>query len=193
MEEKGLWQQEGSIYMARCPKCGRENYTPNVLTGICAWCGYNANKHAEELGFNNTRIASNMDEKEQKLRELLKNLGKLVPTLLVVGITADKHGALFMGSPEENDEKRAEDVATSVAMMMEYNAGARQILLAAVSHFLQQDPDYQRQMREALDIMERNSITITTTVQDVRGTVLEEHIKELEKEYDEHKRTHQPE
>ena len=57
MEEKGLWQQEGSIYMARCPKCGRENYTPNVLTGICAWCGYNANKHAEELGFNNTRIS----------------------------------------------------------------------------------------------------------------------------------------
>ncbi len=47
-----------------------------------------------------------MDEKEQKLRESLKNLGKLVPTLLVVGMTADKHGALLMCSPEEEDEKR---------------------------------------------------------------------------------------
>lgn len=56
MEEKGfMWQHEGRIYMVRCPKCGRENYAPNVATGICTWCGYDANKHAEELGFNNTK------------------------------------------------------------------------------------------------------------------------------------------
>ena len=54
-----------------------------------------------------------MDEKEQKLRELLENLGKLVPTLLVIGMTADKHGALLMGSPEEEDEKRRIDCAPS--------------------------------------------------------------------------------
>ena len=26
-----------------------------LATGICTWCGYDANKHAEELGFNNTK------------------------------------------------------------------------------------------------------------------------------------------
>lgn len=30
------------IMMLRCPKCGRENYVFNVMTGICTWCGYDA-------------------------------------------------------------------------------------------------------------------------------------------------------
>lgn len=132
-------------------------------------------------------------EKNEKLNDLLKQVVEIVPTMLFIGTTADKHGALFMTSPEKTSEKRAEDVAVSVAMMMEYNPDTRQILLAAVSHFMQHKPDYRRQMREALDIMERNSITLTTTVQDIRGTGLEGIFNELENEYDEYKRTHQPE
>lgn len=34
----------GHLNMYRCPKCKRENYILNVTSGICTWCGYNANK-----------------------------------------------------------------------------------------------------------------------------------------------------
>lgn len=30
--------------LIRCPKCGRENYSMNVASGICTWCGYDGNK-----------------------------------------------------------------------------------------------------------------------------------------------------
>lgn len=52
---QGIFKDNGRIYLVYCPKCGRENYAPNVASGICTWCGYDANKHAEELGFNNTK------------------------------------------------------------------------------------------------------------------------------------------
>ena len=26
--------------LIRCPECGRENWSPAVASGICAWCGY---------------------------------------------------------------------------------------------------------------------------------------------------------
>lgn len=29
----------GQIFLVRCPKCQRENYIPNVASGICTWCG----------------------------------------------------------------------------------------------------------------------------------------------------------
>lgn len=31
------------IYLVRCYHCGRENWSPSVASGICAWCGYDAN------------------------------------------------------------------------------------------------------------------------------------------------------
>jgi len=34
-----------NIRLQRCPKCERENYAPNVMSGICAWCGFDANDH----------------------------------------------------------------------------------------------------------------------------------------------------
>ena len=34
----------GKWALIRCPECDLENYAPNVLSGICAWCGYDANK-----------------------------------------------------------------------------------------------------------------------------------------------------
>jgi ribosomal protein L37E len=33
--------------LIRCPVCGRENYAPNVATGICTWCNY---KKGEGVG-----------------------------------------------------------------------------------------------------------------------------------------------
>ena len=38
---------KGNVYLVRCPKCGRENYALNVATGVCTWCGYNANDDDE--------------------------------------------------------------------------------------------------------------------------------------------------
>lgn len=44
--ETGEFPKTGKIYMIRCYKCGRENYTMMVATGRCAWCGYDANGDA---------------------------------------------------------------------------------------------------------------------------------------------------
>jgi ribosomal protein L37E len=37
------------VYLTRCPKCGLENYSLNVPSGICSWCGYDGNKDEESL------------------------------------------------------------------------------------------------------------------------------------------------
>lgn len=43
------FEANGKTYLVRCPKCERENYAMSVSSGICAWCGYNANKeHNDE-------------------------------------------------------------------------------------------------------------------------------------------------
>ncbi len=107
-----------------------------------------------------------MDKKEQKLRELLENLCEQVPTLLVIGMTADKHSALLMGSPEEDYEKREIDLCVAIAMMMEQKQELREVIFSAVSWFMQENPKYRDAMRLAL--------------------------KKLE-ELDEHQRTAQPE
>lgn len=41
--KNGVMQEsDGTLLLVRCPKCGRENYAPNVVLGICTWCGFNA-------------------------------------------------------------------------------------------------------------------------------------------------------
>ena len=30
-----------TILLIRCPKCGKENWAPQVASGYCAWCGFN--------------------------------------------------------------------------------------------------------------------------------------------------------
>ena len=32
---------DGTILLIRCPKCGKENWAPQVASGNCAWCGFN--------------------------------------------------------------------------------------------------------------------------------------------------------
>jgi hypothetical protein len=39
----------GRLYLTRCPKCLLENYSLNVSSGICTWCGYDGNKDEEKL------------------------------------------------------------------------------------------------------------------------------------------------
>ncbi len=40
--------EHGRICLVRCPKCKRENYAMNVMSGICTWCGFDANADKEE-------------------------------------------------------------------------------------------------------------------------------------------------
>lgn len=42
----GYKTKEGKICMVRCFSCGKENYAMTVSSGICAWCGYDANREA---------------------------------------------------------------------------------------------------------------------------------------------------
>ena len=38
------FREKGKLYLMRCFKCdpkhGKENWTPAVATGKCAWCGW---------------------------------------------------------------------------------------------------------------------------------------------------------
>lgn len=38
------YQETKELLLLRCPKCGKENYAMNVLSGICTWCGYDAHE-----------------------------------------------------------------------------------------------------------------------------------------------------
>ena len=42
MEENFLGDN-GKFYLVRCPKCKRENWSGAVSSGVCAWCGFDAN------------------------------------------------------------------------------------------------------------------------------------------------------
>lgn len=44
MKHKTFKTKEGTLALVRC---GRENYTMNVLSGICAWCGLDVNEEDE--------------------------------------------------------------------------------------------------------------------------------------------------
>lgn len=41
--EGHVFFDRGQAFLVRCPKCGRENYSMAVATGVCCWCGYDAN------------------------------------------------------------------------------------------------------------------------------------------------------
>jgi ribosomal protein L37E len=34
--------------LVRCPECHKENYALSVLSGICAWCGFNINEKKDD-------------------------------------------------------------------------------------------------------------------------------------------------
>lgn len=37
-------KKDGTLALEKCPKCHKENYAMNVLSGICTWCGFDVNK-----------------------------------------------------------------------------------------------------------------------------------------------------
>ena len=90
-------------------------------------------------------------EKNEKLNDLLKQVVEIVPTMLFIGATADKQGALLMFSPEETNEKRMIDLAAAIAMMMEQQQTLRELLFYAVSWYMQENPKSQEAMQLALD------------------------------------------
>ena len=32
--------ENGKLFLVRCPECCNENYAPAVATGQCVWCGW---------------------------------------------------------------------------------------------------------------------------------------------------------
>lgn len=38
----------GKICLVRCTECDMENYAPAVMSGICVWCEFDANKEVED-------------------------------------------------------------------------------------------------------------------------------------------------
>ncbi len=44
----GYINDDFKICMIRCFECGKENYIPAVASGMCAWCGHDANKEADD-------------------------------------------------------------------------------------------------------------------------------------------------
>jgi len=36
-----IGKKDGQIGLTRCPICGLKNYAFSVLSGKCAWCGFN--------------------------------------------------------------------------------------------------------------------------------------------------------
>lgn len=95
-----------------------------------------------------------MEENKKELQSLLTRLGEIVPTLLFIGTTADKQGALLMGSPEKTDEQRKIDLTATVAMMMDQRTELRDVIFSAVSGFMRLHPECRDAMRLALKILE---------------------------------------
>lgn len=93
-------------------------------------------------------------ETNEKLKDLLKQVAEIVPTILFIGATADKHGALLMDSPEENDEKRRVDLCAAIASMIEQNQELREVIFSAVCWFMQENQKYRDRMGLALKKME---------------------------------------
>ena len=95
-------------------------------------------------------MKSKMETKE-KLNDLLKQVAEIVPTILFIGKTADKQGALLMGSPEKTDDMREADIVTAVCMMIADRKDVRAMLFSAVCWYMQANPKYRDRMQKVLN------------------------------------------
>ena len=43
-----FYPESGTLLLIRCPKCGKENYAPQVSSGICSWCGFDSRELFKE-------------------------------------------------------------------------------------------------------------------------------------------------
>lgn len=90
---------------------------------------------------------------QKELNLLLHKVSKIVPTMVFIGTTTDKHGAFMMGSPEKTDGERKFELVATVAMMMDQKQALREVIFSAVSWIMQENPMYRDAMQEALDKM----------------------------------------
>lgn len=128
-------------------------------------------------------------EKNEKLNDLLKQVVEIVPTMLFIGTTADKQGALLMCSPEKTSERRKIDLTATIAMIMDARAECHEVILSGVCYYLQQNPEYQEKMREALDKMKEFTNTAKVNVH-----LSPEEAEDIKKRlFDGHQRTAEPE
>jgi hypothetical protein len=44
-QSPNFFDEEGRFFLVKCHACKRENYSPYVASGFCAWCG--ADKNAQ--------------------------------------------------------------------------------------------------------------------------------------------------
>ena len=112
-------------------------------------------------------------ETEEKLNDLLKQVAEIVPTIFFIGRTADKHGVLFLSSPDKTDDMREADIVTAVYMMIAEREEVRAMLFSAVSWFMQYNPKYQEAMQKILDNMQYMADAPTTPSCDNEGNPLD--------------------
>ena len=87
---------------------------------------------------------------ENELNDLLGNLNKIVPTLLVIGMTADGHGVLFMGSPGNNEREMRMDLCTAIAPAIAKNKKLQEVLYSVVLQNMQENSKYAEAMHLTL-------------------------------------------
>lgn len=46
----GFRDEDGDLYLERCPACELENYAMNVALGICTWCGWTESEPFDHRG-----------------------------------------------------------------------------------------------------------------------------------------------
>lgn len=93
-----------------------------------------------------------MDYKD--LNEHFKKITELVPTIVCIGRTVKGEGLMMMNSKAEGNQQREEDISACVAAMMQANEQVRNIMLASVCYFMQNNPDYQQKMTDAIKLMQ---------------------------------------
>jgi len=48
VEPPNFRDEDGKLYVVRCPECKRENYALAVAGGRCCWCGWGESEKEEE-------------------------------------------------------------------------------------------------------------------------------------------------
>jgi ribosomal protein L37E len=48
IEKPNFRDKSGNVYLVRCPECGRDNYTINIASGMCTWCGFDGNNEFDK-------------------------------------------------------------------------------------------------------------------------------------------------
>lgn len=123
---------------------------------------------------------------EEKLTDLLKQVAEIVPTIFFIGRTEDRHGVMFLNSPDKTDDMREADIVTAICMMIAERKDVRAMLFSAVCWYMQANPKYQEVMQEVLDNMQY--MEVNPKYRDA----MQEALNEL-KELDGHKRIVEPE